>query len=546
MQLLIFIAFLWILTEGIVPPQIKKHFLSHHPDRGTLPRRHHHRTKPSSDPSRHGPFGNFLSGRHKSETFISTTAPDHHKAHQHLGRFGKRDAEEIQRIGQHLGRLRARHSAAHPAALHQQKQEKLEKLKDKLLDTHPVLSIHEINQNAGIDHFLFESDLALTETQAKALADAPIGQNGKRAAGAATAHLWDKTKPIPYTFNSSMDDERIHIVERALISWENETCLRFEKNAIGPNRLEFFVGAGCYSSVGRIDQWEKQPISLGDGCQMVGIASHEIMHSLGVYHTHGRTDRDANIIVNSNSVQSQMLGNFLKLTIKENDNKGIGFDYGSIMHYGSYYFWNGKDSATIVAEDVRYQNTIGNRREIQFSDSKMINSIYKCNEHCTKHINCWNSGYIDPKDCTRCKCPSFFKGKFCEMSQVITHIKHDEMKTIKLAAEEIPSNHQFTTDNVDYDDFTKSVPEVIQSDEGHRLTLRIVDFPTTPLKCYAACRYAGIEIVDGDFEKSGIVICCSKEKNSTFHSKTNRVGIRAWAAPGIPLQYIIKAEADKV
>ena len=47
--------------------------------------------------------------------------------------------------------------------------------------------------------------------------------------------------------------------------------------------LSFIVGDGCYSYVGRAQPLEQpQTVSLGRGCEYLGIAIHELMHAIGI------------------------------------------------------------------------------------------------------------------------------------------------------------------------------------------------------------------------------------------------------------------------
>lgn len=51
----------------------------------------------------------------------------------------------------------------------------------------------------------------------------------------------------------------------------------------------------CFSAIGR--QGGKQRLSVGEGCEYKGTVLHEIMHALGFFHEHSRTDRDDYIMV---------------------------------------------------------------------------------------------------------------------------------------------------------------------------------------------------------------------------------------------------------
>ncbi|PIO72997.1 astacin, partial [Teladorsagia circumcincta] len=71
----------------------------------------------------------------------------------------------------------------------------------------------------------------------------------------------------------------------------------------------------------------------------IGVAAHEIGHALGFWHTQSRYDRDDFITVleeNINlSTQAIYLDEFLKQTMETNNNYGLTYDYGSLMHYGA-------------------------------------------------------------------------------------------------------------------------------------------------------------------------------------------------------------------
>ena len=72
----------------------------------------------------------------------------------------------------------------------------------------------------------------------------------------------------------------------------------------------------CYSSVGRIGGM--QTISLGNGCHCRGTIIHELMHALGFYHEHNRSDRDDYVSILEDNIQEGALGMFIKLSPKEN------------------------------------------------------------------------------------------------------------------------------------------------------------------------------------------------------------------------------------
>lgn len=65
------------------------------------------------------------------------------------------------------------------------------------------------------------------------------------------------------------------------------------------NDLCLFVS--CFSAMGRAG--DRQLVSLQKfGCIRHGIIQHELLHALGFYHEHTRTDRDKYIKINWDNI----------------------------------------------------------------------------------------------------------------------------------------------------------------------------------------------------------------------------------------------------
>ncbi|PIO58743.1 astacin, partial [Teladorsagia circumcincta] len=91
---------------------------------------------------------------------------------------------------------------------------------------------------------------------------------------------------------------------------------------------------GCWAVLGR--KGGEQTLSLGENCDTVGVAAHEIGHALGVHHTMTRHDRDKFIKVNVANVEpDKWSANLVKNT---GETFHLPYDYGSIMHYGGTRF----------------------------------------------------------------------------------------------------------------------------------------------------------------------------------------------------------------
>lgn len=72
-----------------------------------------------------------------------------------------------------------------------------------------------------------------------------------------------------------------------------------------------------------------QTISLGNGCHCKGTIIHEMMHALGFYHEHSRSDRDDFVDIKMENIDDNAISMFLKLQPREN-RIYTDYDYGKI------------------------------------------------------------------------------------------------------------------------------------------------------------------------------------------------------------------------
>lgn len=84
---------------------------------------------------------------------------------------------------------------------------------------------------------------------------------------------------------------------------EAKTCIRFVPRQPGQPFVRFvpMPELGCQSYVGRLAETDAQPVMLVEGCEAPEVA-HELLHSLGVWHEHGRADRDQFVFVDPAAV----------------------------------------------------------------------------------------------------------------------------------------------------------------------------------------------------------------------------------------------------
>uniref|UniRef100_A0A914E5X8 Metalloendopeptidase n=1 Tax=Acrobeloides nanus TaxID=290746 RepID=A0A914E5X8_9BILA len=240
------------------------------------------------------------------------------------------------RLAQHRERFARKNRIVNPeeisAAQRIQKIRAQDKDKQESYDT--ISSI-----NDAVKEFMYQNDITLTEEQADALTDDDDDDDKNRTKRQAQIgngfprNQWTVGQAIPYTFSSSISASTQALIRLAAQFWQDNTCLSFAENGAGTNRLYFNQGSGCYSYVGRVASASQQEVSIGQGCELFGIVTHEIGHALGFFHTMSRYDRDSYVSIQTQNIAANLQSQFNKETTATNNNYNVEYDYGSVMHY---------------------------------------------------------------------------------------------------------------------------------------------------------------------------------------------------------------------
>uniref|UniRef100_A0A912MKL3 Zinc metalloproteinase n=1 Tax=Haemonchus contortus TaxID=6289 RepID=A0A912MKL3_HAECO len=268
-------------------------------------------------------------------------------------------------------------------------------------------TIEEVNQREGVDEFLFNGDMILTDEQLVAFENGLGNQTRQKRQVATYATRWTNNK-VFYYFDASITTANQAYVRKQLKYLSDRTCITFVEDATASNRIKVFDGAGCYSSVGM--KGGEQSLSLTNGCFVVGTVAHEFMHALGALHMQMRHDRDTYIRIDLTNVPADKQHNFNKETKTINNTP---YEYGSNMQYASNAFATTGDS--MIPLTAGYSRTLGSQ-VISFYDVRMINWFYKCNAPCnglTTTAKCVNGGVPNPRACTTCICPNGYGGTLC-------------------------------------------------------------------------------------------------------------------------------------
>lgn len=182
---------------------------------------------------------------------------------------------------------------------------------------------------------------------------------------------------MPYEIDPALPNKAR--VTDAIAHWEANTNMRFvlrtAANAASyPNYVRVFPGDGCWSYVGM--QGGQQLLSLTAACS-TGSTIHEFGHAWGLWHEQSREDRNTFVRIEWANIQAGKESNFNQ-HISDGDDLG-GYDYGSIMHYGSHAF-SKNNKPTIV--QLQGGPTIGQRTQLSAGDIAAVHAMYR-----TMHLN---------------------------------------------------------------------------------------------------------------------------------------------------------------
>ncbi|WP_137939789.1 M12 family metallopeptidase [Chitinivorax sp. B] len=128
----------------------------------------------------------------------------------------------------------------------------------------------------------------------------------------------------------------------------------------------------CYSYIGMVGGG--QELSLGRGCEYMGIAAHELLHALGWDHEQNRPDRARFVTINWSNIPTANQHNF---RITRGADPIGGYDFRSIMHYGAWAFAINRSIPTIRPVDPNIPlSQLGQRNGLTNGDTASVKHFY--------------------------------------------------------------------------------------------------------------------------------------------------------------------------
>ena len=172
---------------------------------------------------------------------------------------------------------------------------------------------------------------------------------------------------VPYTIDKNLADPQR--VLDAIEHWSDNTVIEMLQRTNEPNWVHFVEEEElCASSVGRVGG--EQRILLDDGCD-VGAVIHEIGHTAGFWHEQSRADRDTFVSVLLENIDKRAAFNFDQAGQFGTDVGG--YDYGSIMHYGAFFFSrNGRPTIETIPPGM----VIGEAEGLSAGDIDGVSRLY--------------------------------------------------------------------------------------------------------------------------------------------------------------------------
>ncbi|GAB0099068.1 hypothetical protein DMENIID0001_148910 [Sergentomyia squamirostris] len=222
-------------------------------------------------------------------------------------------------------------------------------------------------QPSGELGYYHEGDMMLTYSQ-----QIEFKNINKNWTGTLESKYQWPNKTIAFDFEGTWYTEETQRFYYAIMDIAAKTCIKFVRRTNQTNYIMVTTAeSNCFSDFGFVPGI--RIINLGHECfNSIGTIQHQILHSLGLFHTHTAYNRDEYITIKN--IDDYYYKSYLEINY-ENSRFGLPYDYNSVMHFKETAFaYYGSPSIEPKEKGVK----IGQRKLLSDIDSQLINRMYSC------------------------------------------------------------------------------------------------------------------------------------------------------------------------
>lgn len=120
---------------------------------------------------------------------------------------------------------------------------------------------------------------------------------------------------VPYIVDPTFNATNRANIDESVAEFNRifEGCAKWRPRDGEPAYVEFSNTGSCYARIGRA-YWPfplPQRISIGRCAHLIGHVKHEMMHTMGFYHEHSRSDRDMFVEIHWDNILQDRKDQFL-------------------------------------------------------------------------------------------------------------------------------------------------------------------------------------------------------------------------------------------
>ena len=267
----------------------------------------------------------------------------------------------------------------------------------------------------------------------------------RSAARTESSYYWPGGK-VYYSYHSSLspsDTLKCSIAMSIIMANTSITFAPQKPNTA--NYVEFIASDESKSKVGM--KGGKQDIKLNTDAFDYGTVMHEILHALGFFHEHCRSDRNDSLVVYTENIKPGKEYNFQRYQERGYLGTDIGsFDFNSIMLYSSFAF---SKNGLATMKKIDGSTFEAQRTHLSDGDKEGIAAVYGPPFH---RLESWNtiveelvSGSTDKLITFNTDSLVFYSDRACTVREALQYPREIRVKTTQTVAGYDNWNYQSTS-----------------------------------------------------------------------------------------------------